>query len=76
MNPFARRDTHSSERVITYKILTVVTWLLSIVTTLYYSFYETRDAYHIRRRIWDQNELYHNTAFYMNDIIASVYWFV
>jgi hypothetical protein len=74
LNPFGRRESHSSEQVITYKVLTVVTWLLSIVTTLYYSFDDTRDGYHIRRRIWDQNELYHNTAFYMNNIIASVYW--
>lgn len=74
VNPFSKREAHSRESVITYKVLTIVTWLLSFITTLYYSFYEPHDPYRLRHRIRDQNEFYHNTAFYLNFILIYIYW--
>ncbi|KAI0802153.1 DUF1774-domain-containing protein [Xylaria sp. FL0064] len=75
INPFAKRESHSKNTVITYKILTTVTWLLSIVVSFYYTFHSPDDGVWPRRRIWKQNDHYH-TAFRMNHIIASVYWIV
>lgn len=75
MNPFSRRETYSSEQHITYRTLTVFSWLLSIIASLYYSIREVPEG-HDTRKIWDINELHHDTAFYMNSIIASVYWSV
>ncbi|KAI0160913.1 DUF1774-domain-containing protein [Hypoxylon sp. FL1284] len=58
-----------------YKILTITTWLLSIIVSFYYTFHKPHDGHWHRRKIWHQNDAYH-TAFRMNDIIASVYWLV
>lgn len=58
VNPFAKRDSHSRNTVITYKILTILTWLLSLIATVYYTFEYPRDGLYLRKRIWDQNYLY------------------
>ncbi|KAI0521266.1 DUF1774-domain-containing protein [Xylaria bambusicola] len=75
INPFAKRESHSKNSVITYKILTIVTWLLSVIVSVYYTLHSPDDGVWARRRIWKQNDHYH-TAFRMNYIIASIYWIV
>ncbi|KAI0398503.1 DUF1774-domain-containing protein [Xylariaceae sp. FL0594] len=75
INPFAKRETHSKNAVITYKILTALTWLLSVVVSFYYTFNSPDDGVWPRRKIWRQNDHY-LTAFRMNHIIASIYWIV
>jgi len=74
-NPFAKRDSHSANSIITYKVLTLLTWLLSVITTVYYTFDYPRDALHIHHRIWDWNTLY-PTGFSLNSLIVSLYWLV
>lgn len=74
-NPFSKKESHSSSSVLTYKILTLLTWILSIVVTVYYSVHEPHDGFTIRKRIWDQNYLY-PTAFTQNSIITSIFWIV
>jgi hypothetical protein len=73
INPFAKRETHTSGSITTYKVLTLLSWLLSVVVSVYYVTNEPHDGYTIRRRIWDQNYLY-RTAFTMNAVIADIYW--
>lgn len=75
LNPFAKRDSHTKTTVVTYKILTTVTWLLSIIVSVYYTFHQPHDGVWARRKIWKQNDAFH-TAFRMNHIIASIYWIV
>lgn len=75
INPFAKRDTHTKNTIITYKILTTITWLLSVVVSIYYTIHSPHDGVWPRRKIWHQNDAYH-TAFRMNYIIASIYWIV
>ncbi|KAI5865097.1 DUF1774-domain-containing protein [Durotheca rogersii] len=70
INPFARRDSHTKDTV-----LTVVTWLLSIFVSVYYTFNKPHDGAWHGRKIWHQNDA-HDTAFRMNHIIASVYWII
>jgi hypothetical protein len=48
---------------------------LSVVSSVYYVLNEPKDGFTIRRRIWDQNNLY-RTAFTMNPIMGDVYWYV
>jgi hypothetical protein len=74
-NPFARRETHGAGSILTYKILTVLSWLLSVVTSVYYTTNEPHDGFTIRKRIWDQNYLY-PSAFTMNSTMADVFWVV
>ncbi|KAI1817845.1 DUF1774-domain-containing protein [Poronia punctata] len=75
VNPFAKRESHSDNTVITYKILTTLSWLLALVISFYYTFNSPDDGVWPRRSIWQQNDHYH-TAFRMNHIIASIYWIV
>lgn len=73
INPFAKRDSHSASAVVTYKILSLTSWLLSLLVSFYYTFNDTHDAFHIRRRIWDINDLY-LTGFRLDHLITSLYW--
>ncbi|KAI0861725.1 DUF1774-domain-containing protein [Xylaria cubensis] len=75
INPFAKRESHSKNTVVTYKILSILTWLLAIVVSFYYTFNSPDDGVWPRRKIWRQNDHFH-TAFRMNHIIASIYWIV
>ncbi|TLS28340.1 hypothetical protein PpBr36_00974 [Pyricularia pennisetigena] len=73
INPFSKRDSHSANAVITYKALTIISWLLSLLSSVYYTFNDDHDAFHIRRRIWDINDLY-LTGFRLDHMITSLYW--
>jgi hypothetical protein len=73
VNPFSKRESHSSGQLTTYKILTLLTWALSVAVSVYYTVHEPHDGFTIRKRIWDQNYLY-PSAFTMNSIIASIFW--
>ncbi|KAJ9136440.1 ATP synthase f0 [Pleurostoma richardsiae] len=75
LNPFAKRDTHSPNAVITYKILSILTWLLSVVVTVYYTFERPEDGHTKKRRIWEQNHRY-PSGFTLNSIIVDIYWIV
>ncbi|TQN72223.1 hypothetical protein CSHISOI_03264, partial [Colletotrichum shisoi] len=75
LNPFSKKEAHSVRSITTYKVLTILSWLLSLVVTFYYTFNEPRDGFTIRRRIWDQNYLY-PTAFTLNSAIVDIYWIV
>ncbi|TVY42393.1 hypothetical protein LOCC1_G005373 [Lachnellula occidentalis] len=72
-NPFARRDTHSLQTIRTYKVLTVISWLLSAIVSIYYTFGKPRDGKHHRDTIWGHNSL-NPTPFALNPLIASLYW--
>ncbi|KJZ79788.1 hypothetical protein HIM_00502 [Hirsutella minnesotensis 3608] len=74
-NPFSKRETHSSSSILTYKVLTLLSWLLSVVVSVYYVTHEPHDGFTIRNRIWDQNYLY-PSAFTMNHVLADIYWVV
>jgi hypothetical protein len=75
MNPFGKRDSHSPAAVITYKILTILTWLLAVVVTVYYTLERPHDGDLPRRKIWSQNH-HHPTGFTLSHIITSIYWIV
>lgn len=56
-------------------MLTLLSWLLAVITSVYYTVDDPRDGFSIRQRIWDLNDLY-RTAFTLNPIISSIYWCV
>lgn len=72
-NPFIKRESHTAGSVTAYKVLTILSWLLSVAVSVYYVTNDPRDGYHIRRRLWDINYLY-RTAFTLNSIIVDIYW--
>jgi len=73
INPFAKRDSHDARTVWIYKVLTIVTWLLVVISTVYYDFHAPEDDHLARRTIWGQNK-HHPTGFSLNPIIVSIYW--
>jgi len=75
-NPFAKRESHTTQTIWTYKILTILSWLLVTVATFYYTFHAPRDDIRKwRHTIWDVNRIY-NTPFALNTVITSIYWIV
>lgn len=75
LNPFNRRDTHSDQTILLYKITTALSYVIFVITAIYYTFNRPHDGHNQRfnRTIWEQNT---NTAFAQNHIVTSVYWIV
>lgn len=75
INPFAKRDSHSTGSVVTYKVLSVLSWLLSVITSVYLSYDSEYTHHHHRGTIWHHN--YANwSGFTQNSTISSIYWLV
>jgi len=75
-NPFARRESHSAQSIWVYRILTILSWLLVLVATFYYTFHRPLDDKKTgRHTIWEVNRLY-PTPFAQNAVITSIYWVV
>jgi hypothetical protein len=74
INPFAKRDSHSAGSVVTYKVLTVVSWLMSLIVSVYYTFPkgEWNHRYH-PRTLWDA-DFYHPTGFTQHYLMTSLFW--
>ncbi|KAK0712142.1 hypothetical protein B0T21DRAFT_415715 [Apiosordaria backusii] len=75
INPFAKRDSHSTTSITTYKVLTLLTWLLSVVTTVYYDTHAPTDGRYPGGSIWHQN-YHHYSGFTQNAVITSIYFVV
>jgi len=75
-NPFAKRESHSAQVVWTYKFLTIITWLLVVISSVYYSFHHPHDdVKHYRHTIWGVNKVYF-TPFALNSVIVNIYFVV
>lgn len=74
-NPFAKREEFSSSNLIAYKILTIVTWLMVVITGAYYTFNAPDDCnhHHHCHTIWGQNK-HRPTPFALNSVVTSIYW--
>lgn len=75
INPFAKRESHTTTSITTYKVLTILTWLLAVVTSVYYDTHAPTDGKHHRGSIWHQN-WHHPSGFTLNPVITSIYWAV
>ncbi|MCJ1230955.1 hypothetical protein MMC12_007630 [Toensbergia leucococca] len=78
INPLAKRETHDQRSMMAYKILTILSWLLVLILSFFYSFNAPAGKHkgnYARRSIWSQNK--HNpTPFSLNPFITDVYWIV
>jgi len=76
-NPFAKRSEFDKRSLLAYKILTIISWLLVVVTALYYTFNSPADCKqnHHCHTIWGQNS-HMRTPFSLNFIVTSVYWII
>ncbi len=73
-NPFARREEFSRSNLLAYKVLTIITWLLLIISGAYYTFNKPADCrHHHCHTIWGQNS-HRPTPFGLNSVVTSTYW--
>lgn len=61
--------------MITYKVLTLLTWLLSVVVSVYYSVHSPADDLKHGRTINGQNWL-HLSGFTLNFVLVYIYLYV
>lgn len=71
VNPFARREEYSTNTINVYKVTTLVSYLVLVVTTFYYTFNKPHEGHHPHKKIWGNNR---STPFAQDSIITSVYW--
>jgi hypothetical protein len=71
VNPFARRDEHTNQTILLYKVTTLVTYIVLLITAIYYTFRKPHEGHHPHRTIWGNNLA---TPFAQNAIITSIYW--
>jgi len=45
VNPFSQKESHTSKEIITYKVLTILSWLLSVVVSVYYTIHSPADEW-------------------------------
>jgi hypothetical protein len=56
-------------------VLTIITWLVSVLASIYYTFGKPLDdKEHWRNTIWGHNRDF-PTPFALNALIASLYWY-
>jgi len=53
--------------------LTIVSWLVSVIASVYYTLHAPHDGRFARHSIWAQNWLY-PTGFTLNSVITEIYW--
>lgn len=75
VNPFQERRSYSRNSVIAYRVVTTLSWLVLVVTSIYYTFAHPHEGKYHRRTIWGQNHAHH-TPFALNSIIVSIYWII
>lgn len=71
-NPFTKRDSHDKTTIRVYQVLSLLSWLLVVVTGIYYSFHKPSDVSN-GHTIWGQARRY-QTPFSQNVFITGVYW--
>jgi len=74
-NPFSKQDTHSKNSILAYRIASILSWLLLVVATFYYTYHVPKDdKLGYRHTIWGVNNFFGHSPFALNSVIASIYW--
>ena len=71
-NPFVRRESHDRATIRVYQVFSLLSWLLVVVTGVYYSFQKPHDVPD-GHTIWGQAKRY-QTPFSQNIFITGIYW--
>ncbi|KAH0558705.1 hypothetical protein GP486_004644 [Trichoglossum hirsutum] len=75
LNPFSKRETFGRPQLIAYQIWTIITWLLVVVTGVYYTSHKPTEGSLKRRTIFGQSDA-HPGPFTLDTIFVSIYWIV
>lgn len=76
MNPFSNSNNSGGRRnVALYRLFSIITYLLVVITSIYYTFAKPEKGDYSRHTIWGQNMARH-TPFSLNTPIVIIYWYV
>jgi hypothetical protein len=75
VNPFSKRESYTRGHLIAYKVWTIITWLLVVVTGVYYTHHVPTEGSHKRRTIFGQSRA-HPTPFTLDTTFVIIYWIV
>jgi hypothetical protein len=70
-NPFARRESHSTSALSTYRILVPLSWAVVVIVGIYYTVHPP-DVKHGHRLFKQGNK--HTTPFSLNGTLTGIYW--
>jgi hypothetical protein len=68
LNPFAKRDSHSDQSILLYKITTTISWLLLVASAIYTTFAAPSGSH--SHKFWHNNP---STPFAQSSIFTSIY---
>ncbi|KAG9192579.1 hypothetical protein G6011_11313 [Alternaria panax] len=68
LNPFAKKDSHSDQSILLYKITTTISWLLLVISAFYTTFASPSGPN--SHRFWHNNP---STPFAQSSIFTSIY---
>ncbi|RYO02436.1 hypothetical protein AA0120_g316 [Alternaria tenuissima] len=68
LNPFAKKDSHSDQSILLYKITTTISWLLLVVSAIYTTFASPNGPN--SHKFWHNNS---STPFAQSSIFTSIY---
>lgn len=85
-NPFSRRQEVTRANILWYRVLTISTWLLALIPSIYYTYHVPGDGpsphdhghhhryhYYHRHTTFGQSNA-HPTPFTINHVFVGVYW--
>lgn len=75
INPFAKRESHHPAAVIAYKVLTLLTWALSVVVSVYYTVRSPNEDLKHDFTIPGQNYI-HLSGFTLNFVLVDIYFVI
>ncbi|KAF2442960.1 DUF1774-domain-containing protein [Karstenula rhodostoma CBS 690.94] len=73
LNPFSRREEFSSRELILHRVTTLITYIVFLITAIYYTFKAPGEGKYERHTIWGNNTA---TPFAQNSVMTSIYWIV
>jgi len=75
VNLFQTRAEYDQRTIVTYRAATTLTYLLLVITSVYYTFAYPHEGRYHRDTIWGQNARHH-TPFALSAPLTTVYWIV
>ncbi|PSS05290.1 hypothetical protein BD289DRAFT_419927 [Coniella lustricola] len=76
INPFSKRESYSQSTIVTYKILTALTWALSVIVSVYYSLSKAESQHGLKGRTIPGQNYRHPTHFTLYNPLLYTYFII
>jgi len=75
VNPFSKRESYTRSHLIAFKVWSSITWLLVVVTGVYYTNHIPTEGTYKRRTIFGQSNA-HPSPFTLDSTFVIIYWVI